>query len=117
MSLQELLNKKLFKVINTGSCLETVLTKPFCCDLLSSAMSKAPAGGVWITVIANMNTLAVASLTKVACIILAEGVTPDSQTLKKAREQQITVLASEQPIFETSLLIYELIQNDYKRSL
>jgi hypothetical protein len=112
MNLQELLNKKLFKVINVGNQLETVLIKPFCCDLLSSAMSKASAGAVWVTVMANINTLAVASLTNVACIILAEGVVFDNQTLKKAREQQITVLASEQPVFETSLLIYELIHND-----
>ena len=46
------------------------VTKIFCCDLLSIAMSKAPAGCVWVTVMGNRNTLAVASLAEAACIVL-----------------------------------------------
>ena len=38
-------------------------------------MSKAPENGAWVTVMGNKNTLAVASLADVSCIILAEGIT------------------------------------------
>lgn len=109
MTIRELIEKDLFKLRNEGSSLDKKITVPYCCDLLSIAMGKAPLGAAWVTVMANVNTLAVAALADVACIILAEGVLPDEQTAKKAEEQGITVLASEEPVFETALRIYSLL--------
>ena len=86
---------------------ERELSKVFCCDLLSIAMSKAPADGVWVTVMGNKNTLAVASLTETACIILAEGVGLDEGTLKQAESEGIAVLATELPVFDMALEVYE----------
>ena len=83
------------------------VTKIFCCDLLSIAMSKAPAGCVWVTVMGNRNTLAVASLAEAACIVLAEGVSLDEGTLAKAGEEGIAVLATELPVFNIALEIHE----------
>lgn len=83
------------------------VTKIFCCDLLSIAMSKAPAGCVWVTVMGNRNTLAVASLAEAACIVLAEGVSLDEGTLAKAGEEGIAVLATELPVFDIALEIHE----------
>ena len=74
MKVQTILELPDCRVLAAG-CPEREITRIFCCDLLSIAMSKAPAGGVWVTVMGNRNTLAVASLTDTACIILAEGVT------------------------------------------
>ena len=79
----------------------------FCCDLLSIAMGKAPADGVWVTVMGNKNTLAVATLTDTACIVLAEGVTLDQGTLDKAAGEGIAVCATELPVFEAALLIHQ----------
>ncbi|SHK39198.1 hypothetical protein SAMN02745136_02391 [Anaerocolumna jejuensis DSM 15929] len=109
MTVKELIDKNIFQLVNEGENLNQEITDPYCCDLLSVAMGKAPRGAVWVTVMANMNTLAVAALTDVACIILAEGVLPDEQTVNKAKEQGITVLAAGEPVFETSLQIYQLL--------
>ena len=84
---------------------DTEITKVFCCDLLSIAMGKAPAGSAWVTVMANVNTLAVASLTDVACIILAEGVTFENSLIEKAKEEGIAVFKTDLPIFDAALLI------------
>ncbi len=81
------------------------ITKVFCCDLLSIAMGKAPSGSAWVTVMANINTLAVASLTDVACVILAEGVSIDDSLIEKAKEEEIAVFKTDLPIFEAALLI------------
>ncbi len=81
----------------------------FCCDLLSVAMGKAKENSAWVTVMANMNTLAVASLTDVSCIVLAGGVSLDDAAISKAREQGISVFSSDEPVFETALRIYEMI--------
>ncbi len=109
MTVKELLEKNLFTLINEGQNSDQVITTPYCCDLLSVAMGKAPSGAVWVTVMANVNTLAVAALADVACIILAEGVLADEQTLKKAKEQGITVLSASEPVFETALKVQHLL--------
>ena len=83
------------------------ISRVFCCDLLSIAMGKAPADGVWVTVMGNKNTLAVASLTDTACIVMAVGVSLDEGTLEKAAEEGIAVLSTELPVFDIALEIYE----------
>lgn len=107
MTVQELIDKGWFQTVNLGDGLEREITTPFCCDLLSIAMGRAPAGCAWVTVMGNMNTLAVAALTDAACVILAEGALLDETAAKKAADQDITVLKTEEPIFEAARRIYE----------
>ena len=64
----------------------------YCGDLLSWVMGKAPADGVWLTIMSNVNVAAVAALTDVACVILTESVTPDEPLLRKAQLQGINLL-------------------------
>ena len=103
MKVKELLDSGKFQVIHAGDDPEREITTPFCCDLLSVAMGKAPAGCAWVTVMGNMNTLAVATLADAACIILAEGAALDETARKKAEQQDIMVLATEEPVFEAGL--------------
>lgn len=109
MTIRQLVDSNTFTVINLGDDLDREITKPFCCDLLSIAMGKTPAGGAWVTVMGNINTLAVASLTDAACIILAENAVLDAPASQKAKTENITVLNTEQPIFEAALAVHLLI--------
>lgn len=106
MTVQELLDSGQFKVVNVGDNTEREITKPFCCDLLSVAMGRAPEGCAWVTVMGNMNTLAVATLADAACIILAEGTELDEAAKQKAVQQEITVMKTEEPVFEAALWVY-----------
>lgn len=106
MNLQTILDLPACKVLTSGNP-QREISKVFCCDLLSIAMSKAPADGVWVTVMGNKNTLAVASLTDTACIILAEGAGLDENTLAQAEREGIAVLSTELPIFDIALEVYE----------
>lgn len=110
MTVQELIDRKMFQEMNTGDDTQREITKPFCCDLLSVAMGRAPAGCAWVTVMGNLNTLAVASLTDAACVILAEGAVLDEAAVKKASLQGITVLRTQEPVFETALAVKELLK-------
>ena len=112
MTVQDLINTNRFTVINAGDDTGREITKPFCCDLLSVAMSRAPEGCAWVTVMGNMNTLAVATLSDSACIILAEGMLLDEAAAAKAQAQGITVLSTQEPVFETALTIYRLIKDE-----
>lgn len=103
MKVFELEKLKEFTLLSESK--DSEITGVFCCDLLSIAMGKAPAGSAWVTVMANVNTLAVASLTDVACIILAEGVAFDTFLIEKAKEEGIAVYKTDLPIFDAALLI------------
>lgn len=106
MTVRELIKSDKFEIVNEGSSPDSKITEIYCCDLLSIAMGRAPEGCAWVTVMGNINTLAVASLTDAACILLAEGAVLDEAALKKAKEQEITVLRTEKPVFKGALEIY-----------
>lgn len=111
MTVKDLINENVFQLINEGE-LEKDVATPFCCDLLSVAMSKMPKDSAWVTIMGNMNTIAVASLTEASCIILAEGIELDESSLEKAVEQGTTIFYTDIPIFEAALKVYNLINND-----
>ena len=74
-------------------------------DLLSWVMGRAKEDCAWITIISNVNVIAVASLVDVACVILAEGVSLEGDVLETARKKGINVLYSPHPSYETAILI------------
>lgn len=69
-------------------------------DLLSRAMSHVHDGDIWITIMSNINVIAVASLTEAACVILAEGVTMEPAVLAAAEERGVCVLMSDSTVYE-----------------
>lgn len=81
----------------------------YCGDLLSWVMGRAPAGGAWLTIMSNVNVAAVAALSDVSCVVLAEGVVPDPPLLDKARAQGITLLGTELSVFDCALRLGGLI--------
>lgn len=50
MTVQQLVDSEIFQVVNIGEDTGRKIEKPFCCDLLSVAMGKAPSGCAWVTV-------------------------------------------------------------------
>ncbi|MBQ7295512.1 MAG: AraC family transcriptional regulator [Clostridia bacterium] len=78
-------------------------------DLLSWVMSKAKMGDVWLTVMGNVNAVAVAVLTECACIVLTENAALDEQAKQKAELQGVTFLQSDRNAYELSVEIAKLI--------
>ncbi len=74
-------------------------------DLLSWVMGRAKADDAWITIMSNINIVAVASLADVACIILAEGVSLESTVAETANAKGVNILTSELPAYETAMLL------------
>ena len=70
-------------------------------DLLSWVMGKASADNAWITIMSNINIVAVASLVDLSCIILAEGVSLEDDVLNAANQRGINILSCEKSIYET----------------
>ncbi|NLG53550.1 MAG: hypothetical protein GX541_06195 [Clostridiales bacterium] len=63
-------------------------------DLLSRVMSRADRGDLWITIMPNINVAAVAVLSEVSCVVLAEDVTPDAELLEKCVKENVALYGS-----------------------
>lgn len=78
-------------------------------DLLSWVMGRAKCDDAWITIMSNVNILAVASLADTACIILAEGVTLEPEILQTAINKNINVLSTKMDIYNTAVYLNGLL--------
>ena len=68
-------------------------------DLLSRAMSHVESDAIWVTIMSNVNIVAVATLADPACIILSENVEPDADVLARAEQQGVNILATDKATF------------------
>lgn len=78
-------------------------------DLLSWVMGKAKDTDAWITIMSNINVLAVASLSDVACVVFAEGVMPEQDIIDAAMQKQINLITSEKSAFEICAILSSMI--------
>lgn len=68
-------------------------------DLLSWVMGRLNEGDAWVTIMSNVNIVAVATLGDPSCIILSEGVLPDDEVLSRAQTYGINLLTTEKTTF------------------
>ena len=68
-------------------------------DLLSWVMGRAQSGDAWVTIMSNNNVIAVATLTDVALVILAEDVHPDPGVAELAERKGINLYRSPEAAF------------------
>jgi predicted transcriptional regulator len=108
MTVRELVQALGLEVLTPPSGLDQEITGGYVSDLLSDVIAHAKAGHVWITLQTHRNIIAVATLKELAAIALVAGRTPDSETLAKAREEDVPVLASRLPAFELAGRLYQL---------
>jgi hypothetical protein len=78
-------------------------------DLLSWVMGRAEADDAWLTIMSNPNIVAVATLTDISCIVLCEGVAPDTGVTTLATEKGINLLGSDQSAFALAAQISSLL--------
>jgi predicted transcriptional regulator len=74
-------------------------------DLLSWVMGRAGQDNVWITIMSNLNIVAVATLSDVSCILLAEGVRLDDEVRRVAEEKSVNVLSTSLSAYAAASLI------------
>lgn len=104
MTVKQLANECGFKVIYMAEDAPEV-TGVYACDLLSWVIGRAEAGAALVTVMTNVNVIAVAVMAELSCVVLTEGVTLDEAALQKAEMQGISVLSSDLSGYETCLAL------------
>ena len=78
-------------------------------DLLSWVMGRAPADSAWLTVMGNINSIAVATLADVSCIILVENAALDDNAKAKAEMHGVNILTTEENSYTVAVALSKLI--------
>jgi hypothetical protein len=77
-------------------------------DLLSCVMVGAKKGGLWVTLQAHLNIVAVASLLDLSAVIITEGTMPDDETIGKANRENVILFSTKQSTFSVVGRLWEL---------
>ena len=76
-------------------------TAGYASDMLSHVMAHAPRdGALWVTLQSHANIVAVGAVLGLSGIIITEGELPDQQTIAKASEMDLPLLATAKPTFQ-----------------
>ncbi len=78
-------------------------------DLLSDVMANAGEGDLWITLQTHLNIVAVASMKKVAGVVIVNGRRPDEETVLKAEAEGIPLFLTGMTAYETAGRLYQLL--------
>ena len=78
-------------------------------DLLSCVRGRAPADSAWLTVMGNINSIAVSALADCVCIILVENAALDDNAREKADMHGVNILTTPMNSYKLAVEISKLI--------
>lgn len=105
----DLLKSDKFRLVTKNGDLTREITDIYTGDLLSWVMGHIHEDGVaLLTVLNTVNLIAVATLLDLSVIVFCEGVEPNSDVIKKAEEEGINLLVSNDTTFHTALNIVNM---------
>jgi hypothetical protein len=109
MNLNEIIQKLHLKVLTEQQDFSSkTVISGYCSDLLSCVMTGAEPEGIWITLMAHSNIIAVAALLDLSAIIITEDAQPDPDTIEKANQKGVTLLSTPVPNFTAVGQLWEL---------
>ena len=111
MTVSDLIQKLNLKTLTETGDLSREIKTCYIGDLLSWVMGRAPEDSAWLTIMGNINSIAVASLADVSCIILTENAVLDEDAKEKANQNEITILSTEDNSYKVATQIYELLKD------
>ena len=107
--IKTLIEKGGMALLCPGEIPQKNITGCYCGDLLSWVMSRAKEGDAWLTVMGNINSIGVAVLADVACIILTENAALDDDALKRAEQNGVVIMKTAKNTYQTAAEISRLI--------
>lgn len=107
MTIEEVL-EKIEGTILTSKVATATFEGVYAGDLLSHVMAHAKEKNLFLTIMCNMNTIAVATLLELPVIVFAEGVMPTEEMIQKATEENIMLITTELNVVDVIRKIYTL---------
>ncbi len=108
MKAREIVEQLGWQVLAGADHLENEVSGGYAADLLSCVMAGAEAGHLWITLQTHTNIVAVASLLGISAIIVAEGAPVPADTVQKAEQQEMPLVSSPDPVYQTIAQLIKL---------
>lgn len=108
MTVKEIAEKYSFEAVSLPQP-DREIKGGYCGDLLSWVMGRAEADNAWITIMTNVNIVAVSALADIAVIIIAEDARPDDGVIETAAAKGVNILLTEDTAFNTAAMISKYI--------
>lgn len=112
MKVKEIIEKLKLKVLTAQGKLDAKVSGGYTSDLLSDVIANSKEGNLWVTLQTHQNIIAVAKLKDLVGIIIVNSREPDEETLKKAEEEGVPLMVSEDTAFKISGKLYALISSE-----
>jgi hypothetical protein len=109
MNLQEIIETLDLTLFTNPRDFKTVMPQGgYTSDLLSCVMAGASRNGIWVTLQAHVNIVAVAALLELAAVIITEDEQPDQNTIAKANNESVVLLSTPKASFEVVGLLWKM---------
>jgi hypothetical protein len=108
MTVRELIERTGWKLSTPSLNTDVQVEGAYCGDLLSWVMGNGEPQQAWITVQVHANVIAVALLREFSCLIVADGANVTDEFAEKAAAEELIVLESDLPVYESAKKLVEL---------
>ncbi|MBR3310560.1 MAG: hypothetical protein IKG15_01920 [Solobacterium sp.] len=105
MTIRDLIEKTGWKLDTTTLDTSAEISGAYCGDLLSWVMGNGEPDQAWITVQVHSNVIAVALLREFSCVIIADGANVSDELIRKCTDEQLVMLESGIPAYETAKVL------------
>jgi hypothetical protein len=109
MKLEDIISVLSLEVLQLQGNFSVDVSGGYASDMLSDVLAHGREKNLWITFQTHQNVVAVAKLKDLAAVIFVQNRTPDEETLKRAREENVILLGTADSAFEISGKLYGLI--------
>jgi hypothetical protein len=114
MTLQEIIKQLDLTLLTEQKDFDQIVpTSGYASDLLSCVMAGAKHKAVWVTLQAHTNVVAIGALLELSAVIITEGANADPDTIAKANEEGVTLLATDKPTFYVTGRLWEMGLRDH----
>lgn len=114
MKLNQIVEKLNLEARVTVNNLDAKVRNGYVSDLLSDVLANSRENDLWITLQIHPNIVAIASMKGLSGIVIINGREPEEKTIKKAEEENISIIVSTMTAFELSGKLYALIFSETK---
>ncbi len=108
MTVKELLELEKFEAVNIADDSRKIIGG-YCGDLLSWVMGRAEENNVFVTIMVNVNVIAVASLINVSCVVICENAELSDELITAAKQKGINLIRTPLASFEACAYLSNLI--------
>lgn len=109
MNLQQVIDQLELKILTEPKDFASIEPSfGYTSDLLSCVMAGAPKQGIWVTLQAHGNIVAVAALLELSAVIITEDAIPDENTISKATDEGVILLSSARSSYSIIGMLWEM---------